>query len=174
MIKKRYILFICLLIALLLLMVLLVVVPIFKFLTGPEYDSGLGSAQWTISDVLNEYYNKNGKYPAKLMELPLLFDDEAFSCLEVSDSNEILKYFTYKATDTTYELDIDYSRATAPKIEKEFGEKGQIVAFEYIYINSNRRERYEYPNGLHKNPVIEKQYQNNKLISETNYPQYFD
>jgi hypothetical protein len=171
--KKKYILPICLLIAFL--AIAFAIREFNNIIIRVRNDSGLGCAQWEIRDALKEYYNKNGKYPAKLTELPnLVFQDEAFSGMKKADSNELLKNFTYKATDTTYELDTDYSRATEPRMRKEFGEKGQIVAFEYCYVGSNLRERYEYPNGLHKNPEIRKRYRNNELISETNDPNCFE
>ncbi len=129
-------------------------------------ESGLGCAQWTIRDALKEYYNKNGKYPTKLTELPnLAFQDEAFSGMKIADQNELLKKFTYKATGDSYELSTDYSYDSVSKIEKEFGENGKAVAWEF-YKNGGLYKRIEIPDI---GPHISRDYRDGKLVSETVY-----
>jgi hypothetical protein len=129
-------------------------------------ESGLGCAKWTIRDALKGYYNKNGKYPAKLAELPnLVFQDEAFSGMKKADSNELLKKFAYKATDNSYELSTDFSYGSVSKIEKEFGENGKDIAWEF-YKNGVLYERIEIPD---KGPHVSKDYRDGKLELETVY-----
>jgi hypothetical protein len=172
--KKKYI---SLIIGAIIVFLLIIFIFVFKGVNNAvvkmRYESDISYVNAGIREALMRYYKNNNKYPAKLIELrDFAVGHDVLSNLKVTDKNELFNKFTYNATDTSYEISVSTERNNMLDTDKEFGEKGEFIAFE-SYVNGILCKRIEFPNGRGKNPVIEKEYQNGKLILETtNYKTY--
>jgi hypothetical protein len=166
--KKRYVLTIVL--AVILLLSIIVPTSIFvlkeleKSSARTRYESDVSYVIVSVRDALKRYYKNNGRYPEKLTELPDLgVEDVVISNLGFTNKNELLSKFSYKAADAVYELQVNYIYGTELKTRKEFGEKGQLVA--WAFYRNGRLYRKEAFSDVE--PNIGQKYLEEKFMPQT-------